>query len=165
MEYTPFLEGELIGSRTSDLRSVSYFLADPAADGLQGTVGQLAEDQYDKTSDGIQGLARLEGDRLAMQLADEQSDLEAMAGNTQILAVEINYLQFQYFDGTEWVESWDSGITGSLPQAVAIVIGFRPTKSLSARSASSDTFLTVDLHRYVVSLTLSEAAVLVQQEL
>ena len=65
MEYTPFLEGELIGSRTSDLRSVSYFLADPAADGLQGTVGQSAEDQYDKTSDGIQGLARLEGDRLA----------------------------------------------------------------------------------------------------
>lgn len=167
MNYSSFLDGDAIGSRTSDMRSVSYFLADPNATGLQGTVGNLAIEQIqiqdEDSNSGVQGLARLEGDRLAMGLADEQADEDALAENTRILATEINYLQFHYFDGIEWVDVWDSAEMGGLPQAVEIVIGFRPP----ARSATagSDTDTTIDPHRYVVSFPLSEPAVLVQQGL
>ena len=161
MDYSSFL---------SDMRSVSYFLADPGATGLRGTVANLAIEQIqnqDKNSySGVQGLARLEGDRLAMGLADEQADEDALAENTRILATEINYLQFHYFDGVEWVDVWDSTEMGGLPQAVEIVIGFRPLAgSTTAAAAGSDTDVTMDLHRYVVSFPLSEPAVLIQQGL
>jgi prepilin-type N-terminal cleavage/methylation domain-containing protein len=171
MNYSSILDGENIGSRTSDLRSVSYFLADPAANGLRGTVGNLAieqiQNQDEDSYSGVQGLARLEGDRLALNLADEQADEDALAENTQILATEINYLKFQYFDGIEWVDVWDSTEMGGLPQAVEIVIGFRPPADSETTSSTtgSETDFTMDLHRYVVSLPLSEPAVLVQQGL
>jgi prepilin-type N-terminal cleavage/methylation domain-containing protein len=161
MDYSSFL---------SDMRSVSYFLADPSATGLRGTVANLAieqiQNQDEDSFSGVQGLARLEGDRLAMGLADEQADEDALAENTRILATEINYLQFHYFDGVEWVDVWDSTETGGLPQAVEIVIGFRPPAgSASSAAAGSDTDVTMDLHRYVVSFPLSEPAVLIQEGL
>jgi len=34
-------------------------------------------------------------------------------------------LQFQYFDGTDWLEVWDSIEYGTVPQAVKVTIGFR----------------------------------------
>ncbi|MCH7988249.1 MAG: prepilin-type N-terminal cleavage/methylation domain-containing protein [Planctomycetes bacterium] len=161
MDYSSFL---------SDMRSVSYFLADPGATGLRGTVANLAieqiQNQDEDSYSGVQGLARLEGDRLAMGLADEQADEDALAENTRILATEINYLQFHYFDGVEWVDVWDSTEMGGLPQAVEIVIGFRPPAgSASAAAAGAETDVTMDLHRYVVSFPLSEPAVLIQQGL
>ena len=169
MNYSSFLDGETVGSRTSDLRSVSYFLADPSATGLRGTVGKLAIEQIqiqdEDSNSGVQGLARMEGDRLAMGLADEQADEDALAENSRILATEINSLQFRYFDGIEWLDEWDSGEMGGRPQAVEIVIGFRPPTRSATSAAGAETVVSMDLHRYVVSFPLSEPAVLVQQGL
>lgn len=108
----------------SDLLSISYFLAAAGSEGLQGVVG----DRYRSASENggeAQGLARLEGDRLAMTNADESADLEQLADQSQLLAPEIDNLQFQYFDGTDWLEVWDSIEYGTVPQAVKVTIGFR----------------------------------------
>lgn len=152
-------------TRLSDMRSVSYFLADPSADGLQGTVGQQVAGQSSTIdSSGIQGLARLDGDQLSMQLADSQSDTESLADSSELLAPEINYLQFQYFDGIEWLEEWDSSAMGSLPLAVEIVVGFRPADNvIQQETSSASSEMASDLHRYVVSLPLAEPAILIQQ--
>ena len=97
----------------SDLLSVSYFLAVAGAEGLQGAVG----DQYRNTAttgQSTQGLARLEGDRLAMSMADGSADVQVLAQQ-----------QFQYFDGTDWLEVWDSIEYGTVPQAIKVTIGFQ----------------------------------------
>ncbi|QDT45024.1 hypothetical protein Pan241w_51410 [Gimesia alba] len=111
-------------SSQSDLLSVSYFLAVAGSEGLQGAVG----DRFRETSgtgNGTQGLARLEGDRLAMSKADESANYEQLAQQSQLLAPEIGSLQFQYFDGTDWLEVWDSIEYGTVPLAVKVTIGFR----------------------------------------
>lgn len=108
----------------SDLLSVSWFLAVSGSPGLQGAAGDRFRDMY-QSAGGTQGLARLEGDRLAMSKADESADLEQLAEQCQLLAPEIGSLQFQYFDGSDWLEVWDSVEYGTVPQAVKVTIGFR----------------------------------------
>ena len=152
-------EGSAHGGRLSDLRSVAYFLAVPGAGGLQGLVGELAGgvDTDESTGFEVQGLARLEGDRLSMTLADEQANLESMAGQTKLLAKEINFLQYRYFDGTQWLESWDSVAVGGLPLAIEITIGFRPAAEQSSNAiGDGDSKTSTDMYRLVVSLPLSE---------
>ncbi len=115
----------------SDLLSVSYFLAVSGSEGLQGIVGDRFRSNADNGSE-TQGLARLEGDRLVMSNADESADLEQLGEQSQLLAREIDSLQFQYFDGTDWLEVWDSIEYGSVPQAVKFTIGFRNDENQGA---------------------------------
>lgn len=120
------LIGDGTGGRSSDLLSVSWFLAVANAGGLQGAAGNLAAGGSALASQGsgVQGLARLEGDRLAVTLADQQGKVEDLAAGTEVVAEEVNYVQFSYFDGVSWWTTWDSVSMGGLPQAVEIVIGF-----------------------------------------
>ena len=116
-----------VTTRTSDLASVSYFLATPGAGGLQGAVGDRYSTSIQDSS--IQGLARLEGDRMAIEFADNGSDVESLADAAQVIAPEVVELAFRYFDGTAWTDSWDSAAAGALPRAVEVVIGLKaPTK-------------------------------------
>ena len=39
-----------------------------------------------------------------------------------MLAEEVTHLEFQYFDGTEWLDEWDTEEEGGLPVAVLIEI-------------------------------------------
>ena len=152
-------EGYAYGGRLSDLRSVAYFLAVPGSGGLQGLVGELAggAGTDESTNSGVQGLARFEGDRLSMTLANEQANLESMAGQTKLLAKEINFLQYRYFDGTQWLESWDSVAVSGLPLAIEITIGFRPAAEQSSNAiGDGDSKTSTDVYRLVVSLPLSE---------
>ncbi|QDU52792.1 prepilin-type N-terminal cleavage/methylation domain-containing protein [Gimesia panareensis] len=114
----------------SDLLSVSYFLAVAGAGGLQGAAG----DQFRNTSgsaDDVQGLSRLEGDRLSMSMADQSADLQQLASQSVLLAPEISSLQFQYFDGSDWLDLWDSTEYGTVPQAIKVTIGFRSDEQLT----------------------------------
>tara|TARA_R110002095_G_scaffold173591_2_gene150967 strand:+ start:12353 stop:13246 length:894 start_codon:yes stop_codon:yes gene_type:complete len=147
-------------SSQSDLLSISYFLAAAGSSGLQGVVG----DRFRNSSglgDTIQGLARLEGDRLAMSKADESADLEQLAQQSQMLAREISSLQFQYFDGTDWLDVWDSVEYGTVPQAVKVTIGFRSDDHLAVQN-----FINEKINGYensysmVIALPLALPAVL-----
>jgi prepilin-type N-terminal cleavage/methylation domain-containing protein len=94
------------GQLTSDLRRVSYWLASEGG-----------------------GLCRWE----AMQVtSDDATALELPTGDeaNYVIAPEVRSLEFEYFDGTTWLDSWDStepgpdGVTplGS-PRLIAVRIG------------------------------------------
>ncbi|MCR9233507.1 MAG: prepilin-type N-terminal cleavage/methylation domain-containing protein [bacterium] len=144
----------------SDLLSVSYFLAVAGAGGLQGAAG----DQFRNTSGGgedVQGVARLEGDRLSMSMADQAADLEQMASQSELLAPEISSLQFQYFDGTDWLELWDSTEYGTVPQAIRVTIGFRSDlQQTSLESVNEKINGYNNTYSMVIALPLALPAVL-----
>ena len=130
-------------SRVSDLQKVSYFLADPDAGGLQAEVASRAEAQaaltlsYDESRlnvGSIQGLARLQQDKFLVDVADDQGDLSGLADMTQLMAPEVNYLQFSYLDGQDVYETWDTETYGRLPAAVEIVIGFREEQDATSNN-------------------------------
>ena len=58
-------------------------------------------------------------------MADGSADVQVLAQQSQLLAAEISSLQFQYFDGTDWLEVWDSIEYGTVPQAIKVTIGFQ----------------------------------------
>lgn len=144
----------------SDLLSVSYFLAVAGAGGLQGAAG----DQFRNTSGGgedVQGVARLEGDRLSMSMADQAADLEQMASQSELLAPEISSLQFQYFDGTDWLELWDSTEYGTVPQAIRVTIGFRSDLQQTALESVNEKINGYNnTYSMVIALPLALPAVL-----
>jgi hypothetical protein len=147
-----------VTTRSSDLVSVSYFLATPGASGLQGAVGDLYTNSIQDSS--VQGLARLEGDRMAIEFADNGSDLQSMAQAAQIMAPEVIELAFRYFDGSVWYDTWDSTATGSLPRAVEVVIGLKvpqkPRDPSDRRLAESPT--VGRSIRHVIAIPMSSPA-------
>jgi hypothetical protein len=95
--------------RTSDQVAVAYFLAGKSGGLLAGAASGS-------------GLARLQGERMAISQAGEQSNTSSLAANTRILASEVTALQFGYFDGLAWRTDWDSSVLGGLPRAVAVTV-------------------------------------------
>jgi hypothetical protein len=117
--------------RSSDVATVAYFAAGTAAGILQHAVTG-------------QGLARLEGDRLALAMADQQSSIALMAAQTQILAPEVSAIQFRYYDGlnAHWRLTWDSSVMGGLPKAIEVTMQLRPMPG-HAGAAISNTYRLV----------------------
>ncbi len=148
-------DGTTTAAFASDLQSVAYFMAGSNAGTLQELV--LTEARADGTEI-TEGLARMQGDRLAIQMADASGDLQSLAGQARILAEEVIRLEFHYFDGVEWLDEWDSVASDGLPLAIEITIGFRPpdesSSSLVQRYASAST----EGFRLVVALPLANAA-------
>lgn len=106
LNYSALDETLTAESRMSDTLSVAWFLA--------GGDGALA------SSVAGPGLARMEGDRLTMQLADTSGDVSSMASRVKIVAPEVTGLEFRYFDGVEWATEWDSTTMQGLPFAVEV---------------------------------------------
>lgn len=133
-----------------DLKSVSYFLAG----GESGLASSLSNPLSEvETDDGIEGLARMSGDRFAVIQAADVGDSAEVASQVRLLAPEINFLSFDYHDGYEWLTEWDSSTEERLPTAIGVTIGFRdpdfPENSFLRRTASEST----DTYRIVVPLS------------
>src|SRR5262249_25504761 len=105
--YTSFADAGGSGARTSDLLSMTYFVTGQGGGALSSMV----------TSP---GLARMAGDRLQMQMADQTGNTALMAANTEIIAPEVVSLSFSYYDSStsSWLSSWDSTAYAGLPRAV-----------------------------------------------
>jgi len=136
--YAPLADVRAGAGRTSDLQSVAYFVTGQGA----GSLASLSSQP---------GLARMAGDRLLMQMADQQGNTSLMAANTRILAPEVTSITFYYFDGTSWLTTWDSTALAGLPKAVEVVIELAPAQSgtVKAGAVTADTESTV--YRLVVS--------------
>jgi hypothetical protein len=100
------------GLITSDRRRISYWLG------------------------GDGGLCRLEAKLITSQEAINP-DLPSDEANYRI-APEVKSLEFSYFDGTDWLDEWDSTAPGPTgdgvtpigpPRAISIKIGFLPPPS------------------------------------
>jgi hypothetical protein len=114
--YVSKVPGELYGTRSgdagqlvSDVRKIHYWLAD-----------------------GGQGLCRQE---VRVATADDALTLDAPSGdvNNYLLAPEVKSIEYRYFDGTNWQDSWDSTVAGDdgvtpigAPRAIEVRVGFLP---------------------------------------
>lgn len=128
----PLAENPVVGS---DLRRIDYWLA----------------------SDGVQprGLCRQE---LKPVTADEALSFvppEMPEDLSLILAEEVRLLEFHYFDGSQWLDSWDGttpGADGMTPQgppvAIEIRIGVLPAGVKPAEAAEHE----LKVYRHVVAL-------------
>tara|TARA_R110002072_G_scaffold303069_1_gene492603 strand:+ start:96581 stop:97549 length:969 start_codon:yes stop_codon:yes gene_type:complete len=147
-------DGQMLNPASeSNQKSVSYFLA-----GGEGSLASMVSGQFQtkqEYDDGIDGLARMSGDRFTLTLADQQGDMIQMASQTKLLAEEINSLSFEYHDGVEWLTEWDSDVQLRVPNAIGITIGFRepsyPEGSILYHQPGEST----DTYRIVVPLVVS----------
>jgi hypothetical protein len=133
----------------SDLKTVTYFLSNSSqpAENLEASPVMV----YD--ADGI-GLGRSEGDRSILRAANAAGG--ALPGTAQVLAPEINQLQFRYFDGVSWSANWDSATSGALPRAVEITIGFEAPENVSGYLGNSEVSPTTQTFRLVVAIPVSD---------
>ncbi|MCZ6682783.1 MAG: prepilin-type N-terminal cleavage/methylation domain-containing protein [Planctomycetota bacterium] len=105
----------------SDIREVQYYLAYDEEE----TFVYPDETESWKPL----GLVRREIKTLNQVLIDE-TDSEDV--ELDLLAKELTYLRFRYFDGVDWIDKWDIGESAegsfgnSLPQAVEITVGYTP---------------------------------------
>jgi type II secretory pathway pseudopilin PulG len=98
---------------SSDMRQVDYYLAvDPDSPDEAGNPGVL-------------GLVRREQKQMAKQVVN--LDTSEVLDEVRMMAPEVQYIRFRYFDGATWQDVWTGGAgVNSLPQAVKIEIGFAP---------------------------------------
>ena len=143
-----------------DLRSISWFLAVPNAPGLAGAVGNLASGggMTMSRNSAVQGIARLQGASFALDYYDSQEATGLLAERAEILSDQVTLLEFRYFDGIEWLESWDSDVMEGLPAAVEISIGFAPVtgnaNSLGSQQPSTVENQTGEITRCVIEMPL-----------
>ena len=118
-------------SNTSDLRAVTYAFLPPG-------------------SSSMSGLVRTEGDRMAVEVVEAGGSSATQISSIQMLAPEVVAVNFRYFDGRVWSDSWDSETMARIPRAVEILIAFAPPRRRpalfgSGASQSMNTFRTVIL--------------------
>jgi hypothetical protein len=137
----------------SSQKSISYFLAGGEGNLASMVAGQFQTEQvYD---DGIDGLARMSGDRFTLTLADQQGDMVQLASQTKLLAEEINSLSFEYHDGVEWLTEWDSDVQERVPNAIGITIGFREPNHAEGSILYHQPSESTDTYRIVVPIVVS----------
>ncbi len=102
-----------------DIRQVQYYLA------------YDTDEQHDYP-DGTQASAPLGLVRREIKTLYQAAIIERQPEvvDLDLLAPEMKYLRFRYFDGVDWIDKWDigrdiEGRTGnSLPQAVEVTVGY-----------------------------------------
>ena len=71
---------------------------------------------------GFRGLFRRALDRAVAKWAGENGNTEELHYQGELIAPEVVALEFRYFDGTQWLEQWDTAEQGGLPVAVEIAL-------------------------------------------
>jgi len=121
----------------SDVKTVAYYLnsgvLDPAG-AVAGVDPAASSGVTGMTGTGGSGLVRRALDRAVTAWASQSGSLDTQVTYGDLLAPEVNYLEFRYFDGTQWLTEWDSSTLGGLPVAVEITIGIDPAYGLDQAS-------------------------------
>lgn len=135
-EYDPEYVGfrsQKLADRPSDVKTVTYYLLIPGS-ANQGTVGDSAAGSVEQS-----GLVRRVLDRSVTQWALQNGDTRQLDATAEVIAPEISFLSFRYFDGYEWYTEWDSSTMGGLPLAVDIVIAIRSADERGGAAGNGET--------------------------
>jgi hypothetical protein len=130
-------------TRMSDLATIAYFVSGTSSGTLQLTASGT-------------GLARLEGDRLALAMADKQSGGAAMASRAEILAPEVTAVRFMYYDGFRWRSDWDSSVLGGLPKAIDVELALQPALDLARTGRTTTSATAPTVYRLVIPIPLGK---------
>jgi hypothetical protein len=142
----------------SDIKTVTYFLrsSDSAAES-SGPVNALSGGPQPSTTGQGSGLMRRELDRAVSVWAEGNGSTSATYADAQMLAEEVTSLQFQYFDGTQWLADWNSDEAGGLPTAVEIIMAIQPgLADAAAESDSAAPLPPAQIFRQVVHLPIAK---------
>jgi type II secretory pathway pseudopilin PulG len=142
--------------RTSDLMIIRYLMAQSGGGGLASAI---ADKESIGTKSGPVGIAKLEGDLYGLSTAVETSEESPQLAASKLLAKEVSGLQFRYYDGLGWQESWDSNALNEMPKAIEITLTLRNQED--AGEAFSDNVidpyaLPETTHRMVVPIPVAE---------
>ncbi len=105
----------------SDVKMVSYYVRLGDA-----TVSNSAQDVFN-TSGNVAGLMRRQLSRAITSYAVDNGNTEQLQKSDQLLAPEVVAIEFQYFDGYEWLAEWDSESYQSLPLAIEVLLTLKST--------------------------------------
>lgn len=108
----------------SDLKTVAYYVRGPAA--APPDTGFAPQGTLTASDSMRAGLVRRELDRAVSQYANEQGRMEQLNQQGELIAPEVVGLQFRYFDGSQWLEFWDSQQIQGLPLAVEVTVAIQP---------------------------------------
>ncbi len=130
--------------RVSDVKTVAYFVVSPEETINYSFAAMPGITGFEEQG----GLVRRELDRAVTVWAAQTGELDTIDQQLQPIAPEVAAIQFAYFDGSGWTDSWDSGSQGCLPKAVEIRLYLRPKsvgldETFSAPSSSSGTLTDV----------------------
>lgn len=130
---------QAVSTTSGDLKTVAYFVS----------TGQTSAAPGVPTT----GLARVEGDHVAIGYAMMQSSA-SLAAQARVIAPEVATISFRYFDGTQWLTTWDASYMQMLPTAVEITINVRAADPNNP-NASTDPNAAVTLrpYRHVVPIS------------
>lgn len=124
-ELVEFATADELARPFSGFQSVAY-LVGPSPDnagGIDAIVKQLGLSPASSSNQpATSGLIRQVMDQATRSYVLEFGDLTTLDAYSQMIAPEVSALQFQYFDGTQWLPDWDSEQQGGLPVAVQIAV-------------------------------------------
>lgn len=112
-------EGSPILDRTSDVKRVAYYVVRPEITAVAEATDALSRS----------GLVRWELDRAVSLLAAEEGTLTDVERQLEPLAPEVQSIEFEYFDGQQWVDEWDSDAMGGLPVAIRLALALAPDET------------------------------------
>jgi hypothetical protein len=102
----------------SDVKTVTYYTANNDTSLTQTAVGG--------TNNNTVGLYRRETSRASASFAALQGISDLSNQYLKPLAPEVEAIQFQYYDGSQWLDEWDSVSYSALPVAVQVSISITP---------------------------------------
>lgn len=148
-QYNPALAQTVqITDIPSDIKTVAYYLV---SDGEDAPVTGI------ESLDTGRGLARREVSRAVARYAQDGGGGLSGLGRTQVVAAEVGAIQFSYFDGTEWLDEWDSASSGTLPLAIEITIALvDPDDEETGALVDISQADPEDVYRLVVHLPIAE---------
>jgi hypothetical protein len=124
--------------RLSDVKNVTYYLY---GESFSSGAGEASSSNF--------GLIRREVDRASSVASSEQNQTGGLSEGDILLASEVKSIEFLYFDGSDWLDYWDSSVQGSLPSAVEI------TLKISRPPKKNDPTPDPGVYRLVVSIPTS----------
>jgi len=125
-EYIPAAGAMLSATLTDvpgDIKTVTYFVQSPSVIGVGDTMDAF-NDPTMVTNGMTGGLVRRALDRAIIAYAEENGDTTRLLRTGELIAPEVVSLEFAYFDGIQWLYTWDS-TTQSLPWLVQITLGIQ----------------------------------------
>ncbi len=144
--------------RSSDLMIIRYLMAQSGGGGLASAI---ADKESIGTDSGPIGIAKLEGDLFGLSTAVETSEESPQLAASKLLAKEVSGLQFRYYDGLTWQESWDSNALNEMPKAIEITLTLRNQEDAGDTFSGSDKdtdpyAIPETTHRMVVPIPVAE---------
>jgi prepilin-type N-terminal cleavage/methylation domain-containing protein len=130
----------------SDLRTVLYYAESSGSAALGPAVSASGS-----------GLQRRDMDRTTAALAVQQGESLQTQGKEEPMAPEVQEIQFRYFDGTEWVDTWDTTDRSGLPLAVQIGIWLAYPQNSRRRAAAAAGEMSEDRRMYQLMVHLPAA--------